>query len=97
MAPTPMSSAASPREHDGDDRHQGLGKSRAQRREDAARGAFAELVATAEPLDAVGEQLGRGEDDGERDEQQEVGNGGGKNRRRAGRLRRPALRFTPCG
>ena len=52
-------------EEDGDDRDQGLGQGRADRREHAAHGALAELEAPPEPLDAVGEQLGGKKDDGE--------------------------------
>ncbi len=74
-------------EDDGDDRHQRLRQGGPDRGEHAAHGPFAELVATAEPLDAVGEELGRDQDDGEGDDEQQVGHTGGKDtrRERAGR------------
>ena len=100
MAPTPTSSAVcAAGEHDRDDRHEGLGEGRAHRREDAAHRALAELVAPAEPLDAVGEQLGRGEDDGEGDQQEKDGHDGGKDTRRGGppAAARPVCAFALRG
>ena len=74
----PMSSRAGRvREEDGDDRDEGLGQRRADGREHAADRALAELEGASEPLDAVGEQLGGDEDQGEGGEQVHDGHGPG--------------------
>ena len=77
-------------EDDGDDGHERLGKRRADRGEDAADGAFAEVVAAPEPLDPVGEELSRDEDEAEREDEEEDGHRRGRIPEGAGRPRRPA-------
>ena len=58
------------REQDRDDRDHRLGHRRADRGEDGADGALGQVELAPDPLDAVGEEFGSGEDDEQRDEQQ---------------------------
>ena len=61
------------RPEDGDDRDERLGHGRRDGRQHAADGPLGQLQLVAEPLDAVGEELGGHEDDRERaDEQDDV-------------------------
>ena len=78
------------REEDGDDRDEGLGQRRPDGREHAADRALAELEGAPEPLDAVGEQLGGEEDQGEGGEQVHDGHGPGS-------LPRASYRLTAAG
>ena len=68
MAPMPTSSLVSaPPAEDGHDRDHRLGQGRADGGQDGADRALGQVQLAAHPLDAVGEQLGADEDDGERD------------------------------
>ena len=59
------------RSHDGDDRDQGLRHRGGHRRQDAADRPFGQVQLMAEPLDAIGEQLGSHQDERKRSDQQD--------------------------